>query len=294
MRCVLGAVVLAVTFIPGGRLGAAVSDGIISEPAAEQHGMARPWLAQVEMDRARGRVNDISLYDGTLYVQTNRAIISAIDAETGRQLWSKAVGRPDFPSLPLAVNGDLLGTVNGSEIYVCNRYNGEVLYQNQLANSPNGGPALSGDMIYVPTDAGAVLAYRLESQADAASDLGASKKDMSDEEKSAAEAHRRANLRLRQDHNMPTTCQSNGRACVQPLVVKQDHEEEIIAWPTDRGVLSVGAIDRRDLGVMTVKYEVRTDAAIAAKLAYLPPDPKVHGDVGMTLSPLPPTATSMP
>ena len=32
---------------------------------------------------------------------------------------------------------------------------------------------------------------------------------------------------------------------------------------------------------MTVKYEVNTDAAILAKLAYLPPDPKVRGDAGL-------------
>ena len=109
MRFFLGAVVVAVALIPASRLRAAVGDAIISEPAAERHGLTRPWLAQVEMDRACARVSDMALYEGTLYVQTNRANISAFDAETGRQLWSKNIGRPDFPSLPLAVEGDLLG-----------------------------------------------------------------------------------------------------------------------------------------------------------------------------------------
>ncbi len=281
MRLVLGAMVLAVTFMPGSRLGAAIRDGIISEPAAAQHGMARPWGVQIEMDRSRSRVRDMALYEGTLYVQTNRANISALDAETGHQLWAKVIGRPDFPSVPLVIDGDLLATINGSEIYVCNRYNGELLYQNRIAGSPNGSPALSDDLIFVPTAAGAVLAYRLELQGDARIDLGTSKRELSPEEKVATESYRRANLRLRQDHNTPTVCQSKGRACVQPLVVRQDREEEIIAWPTDRGVLSVARVDRRDLGVMTLKYEVRTDAAILAKLAYLPPDPKVRGDVGV-------------
>ena len=117
MRFVLGAVLLAVTFIPGGRLAAAVSDGIISEPAAGQHGLARPWFTQVEMDGARSRICDITLYEGMLYIETDRAKIAALDAETGHELWSKEVGRPDFPSMPLAVDRDLLATINGSEIY---------------------------------------------------------------------------------------------------------------------------------------------------------------------------------
>ena len=36
----------------------------------------------------------------------------------------------------------------------------------------------------------------------------------------------------------PAVCQSNGRAFVQPLLTRQNREEELVAWPTDRGVLA--------------------------------------------------------
>ena len=72
-------------------------------------------------------------------------------------------------------------------------------------------------------------------------------------------------------------CQSNGRSYVAPLVTRQNRQEELIAWPSDRGALSLARIDHGDLTVMPLKYELKTDAAILAKLAYrLPnPDPKL-------------------
>ncbi len=281
MRSFLGAVVLVVTLLPGSHPWAAAADAIISEPAAERHGLTRPWLAQVELDRARGRVSNITLHAGTLYVQTTQAMIAALDAETGHPLWTKRIGRPDFPTLPAAIGEDLVALVNGSQLFILNRYNGELLYQTKIGGSPNAGPALSDKVAYVPITTGAMLAYPLEVLAEPANDLGASAKDMSAEQQKAAESARRDNLRLNQEYRRPAVCQSNGRACVPPILIRQDREEEVVAWPTDRGVVTVARIDHRDMSIMTIKYEMKTDAAILAKLAYLPPDPKVNGDVGL-------------
>jgi outer membrane protein assembly factor BamB len=283
MRFLPSAVVAAVALIPGSRLAAAAGDAIISETAAEQHGLVRPWLAQAELDPSRARVCDMVLYEGALYVESTRANVTALDAETGQRLWARTIGNPDFPSMPLAVGGDFLAVLNGSELYVANRYSGEVLYEVKTAGSPNGPPALSDRFAFVPTAAGSILAYRLEPLALGFKELPGTKKDLSDEEKQVAEAARRADLRLRQDMIHPVVCQSNGKPFVQPLVTKQNREEERIAWPTDRGALSVARIDHQDMTVMSLQYEVKTDAAILAKLAYrLPnPDPKVRGDAGI-------------
>ena len=284
MRSCLGAVVLVVTLLAGSHPWAAAGDAIISEPAAGRHGLTRSWLAQVELDRARGRVTNIALHAGTLYVQTSQSMISAIDAETGHPLWTKRIGRPDFPTLPVAVGEDLVAAVNGSQLFILNRYNGEMLSQIKIGGSPNAGPALSDKAAYVPIDTGAVLAYPLELLGDPAGESAASAKDMSAEQQKAAEAARRDNLRLNQESKRPGVCMSNGRACVPPILIRQERDEEVVAWPTDRGTVTVARLDHRDMGVLPVKYEMKTDAAILGKLAYLPPDPKVAGDVGLIIA----------
>ena len=274
-------VALAATLIPGGPLFAAAADAIIPQPVAARHGLARSWLAQVEMDPGRERVNDMLLYEGVLYVQTDRASVSAIDAETGHQLWAQRIGLPDHPSMPLSACEDLLAVVNGSHGFVCNRFNGQVLYQAQVAGSPSNGAALSEKFVYVPTANGTIIAYRLDAMDDPAKELGKVKKDATEEEKAVAEAERRDNLRLHQEYVPPLTCQSVGKTLIQPTIAAQNHDEEFVTWPTNRGYVTLGRIDRRDPIALIVKLELRTTAPIDARVAYLPPDPKVHGDTGV-------------
>ncbi|MGO8691825.1 MAG: PQQ-binding-like beta-propeller repeat protein, partial [Thermoguttaceae bacterium] len=62
---------------------------------------------------------------------------------------------------------------------------------------------------------------------------------------------------------------------------KQGRDEDVVAWPTEHGVLSRARIDHGDQGAMIPTYELKTDAAITSRLAYLPPNPKVRGDLGL-------------
>ncbi len=78
----------------------------------------------------------MNLYDGVLYLISDSAMVQAIDAETGATLWSKRIGNPDYPCLPLGVGGDMLAVVNGSRLYVANRYNGAILYEHVVDGAP--------------------------------------------------------------------------------------------------------------------------------------------------------------
>ena len=109
---------------------------IITEAAAARHGLVRPWFTQVELDQTHGRLTDLVLYEGTLYAQTDSAVIHAIDAETGKTLWSKQVGRPGHPSVTPCASHDLLATFNGSRLYVVNRFNGDILLDREIDGRP--------------------------------------------------------------------------------------------------------------------------------------------------------------
>ena len=102
--------VFAATLSP---LGARAGD-LIPETAAAQHGLTRPWFAQVGVDSGQGQLRDLVLYKNVLYAQTNKAVVHAIDAETGKTLWCKQVGNPRYPSLPPDANRDLLAVINSS------------------------------------------------------------------------------------------------------------------------------------------------------------------------------------
>jgi hypothetical protein len=256
---------------------------LIPQTTAERYGLTRAWFAQVEVDR--GRVRDIVLYEGTLYVQTSRAILQAIDAESGQTLWAKQIGRAEHPSLTPGVYHDLLATINGSRLYVLNRYTGDVLYETQVNGAPGAGAALSAKRAYVPLVGGMIIAYRIEPMTDPLRELGKlNKKEMTDEERKAAEKaaeeERRQNIRINQDYVPPLDCQSPGRALIQPLVTLQNREEEYCVWPTDRGYLNLGYVDCRSEDQFNVKYRLQTAEPIVSQPTYLPPDPKVLGDSG--------------
>ena len=266
---------------PCGRSSAAFRNAIIPKTTAVRHGLTRAWFTQISMDSGRARVQDIVLYDGTLYVQTNRAMVHAIDAETGATIWAKRIGRINHPSMAPGLSQDLVGVVNGSRLYVVNRYNGELLYETQVDGAPGAGPALSEQWAYVPMITGLVVAYRLKPITDPMVELGKIKKDITDEEKAQLEEERRENIELNKEYVPPLSCHSDGRALIQPLVTRQNKGEEFVAWPTDRGYLHIGSIDRRSNDRLWFKYRLETGEGIAARPSYLPPDPDISGETGV-------------
>ena len=276
----LVAAALTAALCPCSRVLAAGSE-LIPETTANRHGLTRPWFTQVELDGSRGRICDIVLEGGILYAQTDTAMLHAIDAETGKTLWAKQIGRPRHPSLTPGANRDLLGIINGSRLYVVNRYNGDLLYETEVNGAPGAGPALSAKRVYVPTVTGLVIAYRLQPLVDPMQELGKVKKDLTPEEKAKLDEERRQNIRLRQEFIPPLSCQSFGRTLVQPLVTRETSSEEYAAWPTDRGFLNIGRINRQAEDMISLKYRLETAAPIVCRPAYLPPDPKVTGDSGL-------------
>lgn len=266
---------------PAGRVSAALRSAIIPETTAVRYGLTRPWFTQIQLDRGRARVRHVVLHEGTLYVQTNRAMVHAIDAETGETLWAKQVGRPNHPSMTPGLSRDLLAIINGSRLYVCNRYNGDLLYEVQVDGAPGAGAAVSKKRAYVPMVNGMVMAYRLEPLTDPLAELGKIKKDPTEKQIAAADETRREDLRLRQEYIPPLACRSLGKALVQPLVTSQTAGEEFVVWPTDRGYLNIGRIDLRQEDRFAIKYRLETDAEIAARPTYLPPDPKNPAESGV-------------
>lgn len=248
---------------------------IIPETTAARHGLTRAWMVQVQVDRSRGRVTHLLLDRGTLFVQTDRAVVHALDAETGQTLWVSQIGRRDHPSLAAGANENLLAVVNGAYLYVVNRETGKLLWKNEIDGAAGAGPALSSIRAYVPLVNGKVLAYRLTPVVDPLAELGRVKEEagLTEQQKAAREQERREEHLIHQEFIPPLACQSFGRSLVQPLVTKQNKGEEYVAWPTDRGILFVGVINRTREDFFAIRFRLQTDEGIAARPTYRPADP---------------------
>jgi outer membrane protein assembly factor BamB len=179
------------------------------------------------------------------------------------------------------LNRDVLVVINGSRLYACNRYNGDLLREIQIDNALGAGAAVSELRAFVPMVNGLVMAFRLDPVVDPLAELGNVDRQPTEEQLAVAEEERRENIRIRQEYIPPLACRSTGRALVQPLVTSEDEAEEYVAWPTDRGYLNIAYIDRRRDDHFAIKYRLETDAGIAARPAYLPPDPEISPNSGV-------------
>ena len=276
---------------------ALASDELISETSAATHGLTSAWFNQVQLDSARGQVAYVTLHDAvqrdasgvthnpTLFIQTNQAILHAIDAINGRTLWITQVGNPNYPSLAPGANKFFVAATNGSSLYVLNRFNGKLLFSTKLPGAPGAGPALSEQRVYVPMLSGLICSYRLQPVKDPLSELGKTDdRKKTPEEKRAAEAERHESLRLKQDLVTPVNCQSQGRTMVQPLITTQNAKEEQVSWPTDRGTLYVGSVNRDDQDRINVRFRLETAAGISAQPTYVPPDPRILPESGVIIT----------
>ncbi len=282
-HCCLIVVVVSFLGAPG-RISAAAVDEIITQSAAATHGLARGWMVQMDMDRSRSRLANLVLFEGVIYAQTNRGMIRAYDAETGKPTWDepRQVGNPDFPSSAVAVGGDLLAVTNGSRLYVLNRHSGDFLWDDQIAGVPSGQIAVGDMCVYVPLYNGTVLAYRLQPEGEFAKKKSApkfkSKNPVEVQEPVAPPPIKE--LRLLQKKDLPLSCPADGKALVEPLVIHAPDALEEVVWPTDRGYLFTGFNDP-EANRMLVKSRMECGAEIVAPASYLPPDPKVRKDFGM-------------
>ncbi|MCS7304053.1 MAG: PQQ-like beta-propeller repeat protein [Thermoguttaceae bacterium] len=245
------------------------------QPPAGSHqapGLVRAWASQVQMDPARSRVQYLCLYEDTLLVQTDRAVLHAFDAETGRTQWTMMVGSPDRPSLQPDLNEQLVAVVNGSTLFVLNRIDGKILWKTALEGFPGAGPTLGRGRVYVPMLQGLVYVYPLQPAKDPREELGELRSPRPKRQKETPQEQRArmAEFRLSQEKIRPVVCQSIGHTMIPLRVGGQDAVSEYVAWPSHLGDLFIGVFDSR-AEKMTVRHRLQTYKSISAPPAYSPP-----------------------
>lgn len=142
-----------------------------------------------------------------MYVTSERGMVHALDGETGRTLWTTAIGGSLHPTTAPGANDEYVAALNGSQLYMMKSSDGSVVWNRFTVSAPGAGPALSETMAFVPMINGSIEAYFV------------------DEPKFQAGVFK-----------------SFGRVMHQPVVNGRS-----VAWPTDRGYVYVGNAEAFDM-----------------------------------------------
>jgi outer membrane protein assembly factor BamB len=134
---------------------------LVSHEAAARHGLERAWFAQVPLDPSRTRATAWLLYFDTLYSVTDAGIVTALDAETGAERWSRQIGRPGEPAFGPDANQEFLGVVSGTTLYMLRREDGRLEWSRELGSAPSSGPALSKQYAFVALVTGRIEGFKL-------------------------------------------------------------------------------------------------------------------------------------
>jgi outer membrane protein assembly factor BamB len=291
---------------------------LISEADAQRHGLERMWFLQADVNRGRSKLLDLKLYEGVLYLITDTATVQAIDAETGASLWSKQIGKPDRPSMPISVGGDMVAALNGSSLIVLNRHNGDVLFEHLIEDAPGGGPCVNSRRVYVPMTTGMIEGFQIDliregekeeeiakekaaaQDENAAQDEDASKEEAAPKEDSDlqegtikdkaadpkattpnSEAQPQGKLHVNMRPVLPLFFRSKGRTLVQPLALRESPDDEFVSWPTDEGYLYIGRVNRHNELYLEICSRIKANAPITIQPAYLPPTKGINPEFGI-------------
>lgn len=135
---------------------------LVPQTDAARQGLRRAWFAQIGTPDSNGPIAHLNYDHGLLLVQSSRGMIHAVEAETGRKLWSTQAGPIDRACTEPAANEDYVAVVNGSHLYVIDRATGAILWSKPTGAAPGAGPAMSDTHAFVPMVSGAVEGYRFE------------------------------------------------------------------------------------------------------------------------------------
>jgi len=123
---------------------------LITPPELEPYGLQRDWYYQLPLHSANGKVEDILLEGGQLFITTNDAKLHVLDSETGKWLWTRSVGQKGIPLTEPAVNSRVVAVHNNLTVFLFNRKTGKQLMQIPLPESAVAACEMSEHYLYVP------------------------------------------------------------------------------------------------------------------------------------------------
>ncbi|NOZ40583.1 MAG: PQQ-binding-like beta-propeller repeat protein [Planctomycetes bacterium] len=177
-----------------------IAASLVTNQAAARLGLERAWFAQVRVNPAQHKVVQWLLDKDQIFALTSAGTIQAFDAETGETVWTTEVGTGVAPAVGIAVNSNSVAMLDAGRLYLVDRADGHRLWSRRIDGAASAAPALGSNHVFVALLNGLVEGYRLD-------DLTA----------------------------FVWQYQSVGHIFQSPTIT-----DNVMSWPTDRGLLYVG------------------------------------------------------
>ena len=99
---------------------------------------------------------------GRVFAVNGDGLLRALDAASGRQLWSVQLSQYAFSSPPTAAHGAVYvgGAGSGGTLYALDGATGELLWQQPVANGDHSAPVVSAESVFVSYACGLTYAFR--------------------------------------------------------------------------------------------------------------------------------------
>jgi outer membrane protein assembly factor BamB len=130
------------------------------------------WRVSLKPEKERGRAGyggGLAADDGRIYAATGFGTVVALDAGSGRVIWSKVLGIPIRQS-PTVAEGRIFVVNSDSQLYALSAQDGSELWTASglpegAAILSNASPAVSGNVVIVPYPSGEVAAFDVKTGA---------------------------------------------------------------------------------------------------------------------------------
>ena len=160
---------IAIFFL--GAVGFAADEPVAADPPATEASTAdaksvpplqKLWEAQAVLNVDRDKVAHIVNDEDVVYVQSTAGVVTAINAETGREMWTTQVGRTDEVAMPATSNAGIVMIVAGPKLYAMDKFTGRQLFSYRLNSQPSAGPVITEGSFLVPLSDTSVAACSLK------------------------------------------------------------------------------------------------------------------------------------
>ena len=127
-----------------------------------RYGLKMAWWNQANIDPRRDTLRYLTADEQIVYAQTTAGTVTAVDMETGRQLWSVQLGRPDAPSYPVTSNNELALVMSSLDLFAIDKWTGNLAWRIRVPGQPTTSPVMDEEQVYVGTLDGSVYAFDLK------------------------------------------------------------------------------------------------------------------------------------
>ena len=133
-----------------------------STESLEPIGLEVNWTGQAVLDPARDWIRYVTNDEDLVFVQSSAGVVTALNAEVGRRMWVRQVGRNDAVSMRAVSNSDVLLIVSGPEAFGLDKFTGEEKFRYRLKRLPTAQPAIDDAAAYIPLGDGTVYGFSLQ------------------------------------------------------------------------------------------------------------------------------------